>query len=107
MASPSLPTGVQIQMTYVDRPEVSEAYADLLGRVYAEGITLRMEFVVHRLDNAEPGQAITGKALTASRVVIPITSLLDTITKLQIVANQLQAGGMLRPIHDPGAQRPN
>ena len=107
MTLPQAP--LQVQMTYEDRPEISEPYADLLGRVYHEGITLRLEFIVNRLDNAQSGQPITGKAYTASRVVIPLTAILDMINKLQAIASRLQASGALRPVYDisAGSQKPN
>lgn len=56
MAIPPLQQQVaQAQMRYVDRIEVSETFADLLGRVFCDGITLRMEFSVNRMDDPVPG----------------------------------------------------
>lgn len=88
-----------VQMTYVDRPEISETYADLLGRVLCNGTTLRMEFLVNRMDNPQPGQPGSGKGYTACRVVIPLPGMMDMVGKLQNIIAQLQAAGVIIPTH--------
>lgn len=96
------------QMTYVDRPEISETFVDSLGRLTFDGIHLRLEFVVNRMDDPQPPAPPTGKALTACRLVIPITGMIDMIGKLQAVMATLQAQGVLRQIQTPPtAGRPN
>ncbi len=96
------------QLTYVDRSEISETFADSLGRLTFDGIHLRMEFVVNRMDDPKPPAAPTGRALTACRVVIPLPGMLDMLNKLQAVVAALQAQGALRPITaPPTAGRPN
>ncbi len=105
---PPHPTPVQPQMTYVDRSEISETYADLLGRLSTDGITARLEFLVNRMDDAQPGAVPTGKAVTACRVIMPLAGMLDMAAKLQAIIGQLQAHGTLRQVHVPeGPQRPN
>jgi len=109
MATPPTPgQPLQLQLTYRDRPEISETYADSLGRVFFDGITLRMEFVVNRMDDPQPPNPPTGKAVTAARVVIPLPGMMDMVAKLQTLVQQMQTQGMLRHVHPPsGDQRPN
>jgi hypothetical protein len=115
MATPPLqsqpvPVSGQVQMTYVDRPEISETFADSLGRMMWDGIHLRMEFVVNRLDDAQQGKPPSGRALTACRVIIPVQGVIEMAAKLQNLMAQLQASGVLRQVHMPspqGPQRPN
>jgi hypothetical protein len=96
------------QLTYVDRPEVSETFADSLARLTFDGMNLKMEFTVNRMDDPNPPAAPTGKALTACRVVMPLPGMLDMIGKLQAIVAQLQAAGVLRQIaNPPTAGRPN
>jgi hypothetical protein len=96
------------QMTHVDRPEISETFADSLGRLTFDGIHLRLEFVVNRMDDPNPPAPPTGKALTACRVVIPLPGMIDMVGKLQAVMATLQAQGVLRHIQPPPtAGRPN
>jgi hypothetical protein len=50
-------------LTYLDRPEVSETFADSLGKLTLEGFNAKLEFVVNRMDNPSPPNPPTGKAV--------------------------------------------
>jgi hypothetical protein len=79
-----------------------------LARLTFDGMNLKMEFTVNRMDDPNPPAAPTGKALTACRVVMPLPGMLDMIGKLQAIVAQLQAAGVLRQIaNPPTAGRPN
>ncbi|HKR88025.1 MAG TPA: hypothetical protein VJS38_07600, partial [Phenylobacterium sp.] len=65
------PTGPK----YIDRPEVSEVFADRLEHLFFDGGTVRMEFTVTRTDPAHsgPGHVMTEPrqwSYTACRVVL-------------------------------------
>jgi hypothetical protein len=109
MASPPLPQfQAQLQWTYVDRPEISETYVDALWRVYFDGNAIRMDFVVNRLDNPQAQAPQSGKAFTASRIVVPLLGMADMLNKLQDIMGRLQAQGTVRQAHPPNiTQRPN
>ena len=96
------------QLTHVDRPEISETFADSLAKLMFDGMNVRMEFVVNRLDDPKPPAVPTGRATTACRLVLPAPGMLDLINKLQMLVATLQAQGLLRPITSPPtAGRPN
>ncbi len=102
------PLQAQVQLAYVDRPEILETYVDSLWRVYFDGQTIRMDFVINRMDDPQPQIPPSDKALTASRIVIPVIGMADMLSKLQNVVAQLQAQGTLRQAHAPaGVQRPH
>jgi len=84
------------QTIHIDRPEISETFADALARLTYDGATLRMEFIVNRLDDPNPPAPPTGKALTVCRIVMPLPGMIDMINKLQALMAQLQASGVLR-----------
>jgi hypothetical protein len=65
-----LPQQAQAQLTYVDQPEISETFADSLRGLTFDGMNLRLEFVVNRLDEPKPPNPPTGKALTACRLIV-------------------------------------
>jgi hypothetical protein len=95
-------------LTYVDRPEISEAFVDSLYRWTFDNMLVRLEFTVNRMDDPNPPAAPTGKAFTACRVVIPLPGMIDMLGKLQAIVIQLQAAGVLRPITNPPTEgRPN
>jgi hypothetical protein len=66
-----------------------------------DGIHLRMEFIVNRLDDALPGAPLRGKMYTAARVVMSLPGLLDMVAKLNSLVGQLQAPGGLPPASPP------
>jgi hypothetical protein len=96
------------KLTHVDRPEISETFVDSLAKVMFDGMNVRMEFVVNRLDDPKPPAAPTGRATTACRLVIPAPGMLDLINKLQMLIATLQAQGALRQIVNPATSgKPN
>lgn len=109
MTSTSLPQfQAQLQLTYVDCPEISETYVDALWRVYFDGAAIRVDFVVNRLDDPKAEAPRSGKAFTASRIVVPLLGMADMLNKLQDFMGQLQAQGTICPGHTPNiTQRPN
>jgi hypothetical protein len=103
---PQTPT--QPQMTYVDRPEISETFADSLYRISFDSLQIRMEFVVNRFDDPQAGVAPTGKAITACRVVMPLPGMIDMHAKLSAIIQTLQAQNVLRTVTQPPTSgRPN
>jgi hypothetical protein len=96
------------QLTYVDRPEVSETFADSMWRVNFENSLVKMEFAVNRMDDPNGAAAPTGRVMTACRIVIPLAAMMDMLGKLQAMLTQLQAAGVIRPIIPPSPTgRPN
>jgi len=100
---PNLPPGPQVQptVTYVDRPEISETYADSCARITVEGLNAKLEFAVNRMEDPQPPAPPTGKALTACRLVLPLPGMADLHVKLGQVLATLQAQGVLRQIQFP------
>jgi hypothetical protein len=70
---------------------------------------IKFEFVVNRLDEPSPPAALTGRAVTACRVVMPLPAMVGMLSKLQAIMIQLKAAGMsFQPISNPPtAGRPN
>jgi hypothetical protein len=65
-----------------------------------------MDFVVNRMDDPPLQTPPSGKALSASRIVIPVIGMTEMLTKLQNLAAQLRTQGTLRQISVPdGEQR--
>jgi len=92
---PSQPR-VQPTMTYVDRPEISETFADGLRRATFDGINTKLEFVVNRMDEHKPPAPPAGQSLTACRLVLPIPCVLELHGKLSQLIGALQAQGVIK-----------
>jgi hypothetical protein len=104
------PEQIQIQptMTYVDRPEISETFADSCARMTVEGLNAKIEFVVNRMDDPRPPAPPTGKAMTVCRIVIPLPGMIDLHGKLTQLIGALQAKGVIKAIAQlPQSGKPN
>ena len=80
----------QVKRKYIDRPEISEVFADGVERLSFDGSTLRMEFVVIRQDEA--GGDLW--AYTSARLVFSVqgaNDLMDKMAKLQTALKERQA----------------
>jgi len=89
------PHTLQKHMTYVGRPDISEAYTDFLGQGCYDETTLRMEFFVNRMNNPQSDRTLTGLPVTACRVIMPPSGVLDIIEQLIAVGTHLTT----RPPH--------
>jgi hypothetical protein len=94
--SPPGPHPVPPQLTYVDRPEISETFADSCARILVEGLNAKLEFTVNRMDDPKPPSPPTGKALTVCRVVLPLPGVIDLHAKLSQILSALQAQGIMK-----------
>src|SRR5207244_111787 len=81
---------------YVDRPEVSETFADFVQRIQFDGQTLRLEFAVSRLDDHKAGTPITGKRYPACRLVLSAAAAVDLMNKMQQITSGLIKAGVLK-----------
>jgi hypothetical protein len=106
---PNPPLGqfqIQPTVTYVDRPEISETFADSCARVSVEGFNAKLEFIVTRMDDPKPPAPPTGKAMTTCRLVLPLPGVLALHAKLTQIINALQAQGVLSQIAQFPEQSP-
>jgi len=98
---PAQPPQTVPSLTYVDRPEVPETFADSLERLFVDGASVRLEFVVNRFDDPQPPKPPTGKKYTACRVVLPIGALPQVLNQLSNIMKVLVQQGVFQPVH-PG-----
>ena len=84
------------QFQYVDRPEVSETFADIVQRIQFDGQTLRLEFCVSRLDDHKAGTPVTGKRYPTCRLVLSAAAAVDLMNKMQQITAGLVKAGVLK-----------
>ena len=84
------------QYQYVDRPEVSETFADFVQRIQFDGQTLRLEFCVSRLDDHKAGTPVTGKRYPTCRLVLSAAAAVDLMNKMQQITSGLVKAGVLK-----------
>ena len=84
------------QYQYVNRPEVSETFADFVQRIQFDGQTLRLEFCVSRVDDHKAGTPATGKRYPACRLVLSAAAAVDLMNKMQQITAGLIKAGVLK-----------
>ena len=89
-------TQPQVHYEYVDRPEVSETFADFVQRIQFDGQTLRLEFCVSRLDDHKAGTPVTGKRYPTCRLVLSAAAAVDLMNKMQQITSGLVKAGVLK-----------
>jgi hypothetical protein len=86
----------QVQYQYVDRPDVSETFADFVSRIQFDGQTLRLEFCVSRLEDHKPPAPVTAKRYPACRLVLSASAAVDLMNKMQQITAGLIKAGVLK-----------
>lgn len=89
---------------YVDRPEVTETFADTVQRIQFDGQTLRIEFSVSRIDDAKPS---TGKRYPVCRLVLSTSAGIDLMGKMQQITAGLIKAGVLKQDAPTPPQKPS
>src|SRR5882724_1564880 len=103
------PAQPHLQLQYVDRPEVSETFADFVQRIQFDGQTLRFEFCVTRLDDqrSPTPSTVTGKRYPACRLVLSAAAAVDLMNKMQqITAGLIKAGVLKADAAAPAGTKP-
>jgi hypothetical protein len=106
------PSGGSAEPKYIDRPEVSEVFADRLEALFFDGGTVRMEFTVTRTDSTPPtgGKAPPEPrrwAYTACRLVLSARGAPEMLNKMQELQRvMLQQGQLQTRPADAAAQSP-
>jgi hypothetical protein len=80
----------------VDRPDCAETFADSITGIFFDGQTLRIEFSVSRMDETRPGAPLTGHRTPTCRLVVPPSTALDLVQKMQQVGAALAKAGYVR-----------
>ena len=73
----------QVTIEYVEVPGVTETFADSIHSMAFDGQTFRVEFCVTRMDEPRKAEAgVTGRRMTACRMVLSPAAALQLSTKL-------------------------
>jgi hypothetical protein len=99
LASAAVPDGQSerqpAKVSYLDRAEMEETFADSIIGLIFDGQTLRIEFGVTRLDEMKANSPMTARRYPACRLVLPPAAAVDLINRIQqIAAAMVQAGAV-------------
>jgi hypothetical protein len=93
-------------ISYLDRADMEETFADSITGLIFDGQTLRIEFGVTRFDDVKPNKPITGRRYPACRLVLPPAAAVDLINRMQQIANALTQAGVVKAAPRPGSAAP-
>jgi hypothetical protein len=81
---------------YQDMPNLGETFVDAIGGWSYDGSTLRVEFVVSRLDALKPGETATGRSVPVCRLVLTTAAAVELIRASGQITSALMQAGVLR-----------
>jgi hypothetical protein len=96
------PQAQRPKLRYQDMPELRETFADAIGSWSFDGSTLRLEFLVSRLDPAKSGEPPSGRTLPACRLVLTTSAAVELIRTAGQVTAALTQAGILRQTDGKG-----
>ena len=85
---------------YQDVPELPETFADSVGRWYFDGTTLRIEFLVSRMDQEKSSEGRTGRKLPVCRLVLTPTGAIELLYQAQRMAAALEKAGVVKKVEN-------
>ena len=95
MAKPAGPAAPNL--TLVDDPDVGETFVDAMERLTFDGTaTVRMQFVVNRLDEFKGGGEMSGKKHIVCRMVMPIGGVPNLYNQLSNLMAALEKRGLVQ-----------
>ncbi len=83
-------------VSFVDRPDCAETFADTVNSVFFDGQTLRIEFGVTRMDEMKKDTPLTARRYPACRLVLSPAAAIELINKMQQTAAALEQAGIVK-----------
>jgi hypothetical protein len=85
-----------VSVTYIDNPQLTEIFADNIRAVHVDGIGLRIEFCVTRLDPFKTGETINARNYPVCRLVLAGPAAADLVNKMQQVGATMAQQGVMK-----------
>jgi hypothetical protein len=83
-------------LTYDDRPDLLETFADNVQRMTFDGRTLRIEFCVARRDDPVADRPRSGRAVPVVRLILDLDGAVDLFNKINSLQAALENAGVIR-----------
>jgi hypothetical protein len=96
MSNPTVPQPQSVQIRFVDRPEVTETFADSSRSVTFDGQTMRIEFCTIRMEEPKPPDPPVGRQYPVCRLVLTPNAAVDLFNKLQQIMTALEQSGAIK-----------
>ena len=100
------PSSTSATFRYVDRPELTETFADSISSLLFDGQSLRIEFGVSRVDEMKPNVPATGRRYPACRLVLTPMAAIELINRMQQVGSALTQAGIVKQVQSATTPTP-
>jgi hypothetical protein len=84
------------KLRYQDMPDLRETFADSIGGWTFDGNTLRIEFLVSRLEAGKPDEAPSGRAVPVCRLVLTAAGAVDLLKACSQFTGALAKAGVIK-----------
>ena len=84
------------KLRYQDRADLFETFADSVGPWSFDGNTLRIEFMVTRLDEPKTGEARTGRQYPVCRLALTANGAIELLNQCRQLTAALEKAGLLK-----------
>lgn len=84
-----------VETRFVDRPEVSETFADSLHSINFDGQAMRIVLCATRFDPPKATKAPTAARYPACRLVLTPNAAIDLFNRLQQIVKALEKSGAI------------
>ena len=84
------------QVQDVDRPELTETFADSVGLSTFDGAAARLTFCVMRMQEPQPGRPAQFKRYPVSRMVLTPEAVVELFNRLNQMMGALQKLGLVK-----------
>ena len=86
------------EMPYVDNPLLAETFADAISGWHFDGHTLRMELLVHRMDEPRQDQRPNGRKVPVCRLVLSADGAVQLLNFSRQLAAALEQKGVVKTV---------
>ncbi|HEX2653084.1 MAG TPA: hypothetical protein VHN11_05480 [Xanthobacteraceae bacterium] len=85
------------KLQYQDNPNLSETFADSIGRWIFDGNTLRIDFTVARIERPDDGKGQPiGKSVPACRLVLTANGAVELLNRCRQLTAALEKAGLVK-----------
>jgi hypothetical protein len=96
-APQSQPTNAAaMQFEFIDRPDLTETYADSIHSISFDGQSLRLIFSVTRLNDVKQNQPTSGKRYPSCRLVLSVNAGIELINQTRQISAALMKAGLIK-----------
>jgi hypothetical protein len=89
-------TTAPLTLEFIDRPDVTESYADSIHSLYFDGQSLKLTFCVTRMNEPRQDKQASGKRYPSCRLVLSVSAAVELMNRMRQISAALTNAGFLK-----------